>query len=418
MPSPSSRAASPASEAAGLPGFIADVLFESAIARRAIAFVRIDAAMNIAHAGGHLADYGLAGLRVGAPAGEQIDFIDGFLPLAESPFVVPSMEFPTGRVADVQLYDDAASVWILLVDVTDERDAARRMQQKAYDMTLLQEKEAQLNRELVAANAALRTAQAEIERSRAALAEAYGRLEAELAVAAAYVRSILPPPIAAPFRTDWRFVPCTSLGGDSFGYHWIDADHFAVYLLDVCGHGVGPSLLSVGALNALRGQALPGADMRNTVQVLAALNELYAMERHNDLYFTIWYGVYRPAERRLEFASAGHPPAVLVQAARPGRRSTALLRTEGPGIGMIPEFDWQRDAIDVPAGSALYVLSDGTFEVHRPDGSMMTLEDLVDYLADPARGAAADLDDLYGRLQRERGSAQLEDDFSIIRLEF
>ena len=46
-------------------------------------------------------------------------------------------------------------VWVLLLDVTAERDAARRVQQKAYEMTLLQEKEALLNRRLEAANAAL-----------------------------------------------------------------------------------------------------------------------------------------------------------------------------------------------------------------------------------------------------------------------
>jgi sigma-B regulation protein RsbU (phosphoserine phosphatase) len=41
------------------------------------------------------------------------------------------------------------------------------------------------------------------------------------------------------------------LGGDSFGYHWIDDDHFAVYLLDVSGHGWGAALLSVSVINVL-----------------------------------------------------------------------------------------------------------------------------------------------------------------------
>jgi hypothetical protein len=44
---------------------------------------------------------------------------------------------------------------------------------------------------------------------------------------------------------DWRFIPSASLGGDSFGYHWIDEDHFAAYLIDVSGHGWVAALLSV-----------------------------------------------------------------------------------------------------------------------------------------------------------------------------
>jgi hypothetical protein len=41
-----------------------------------------------------------------------------------------------------------------------------RNQEKAYDMTLIQEKEALLNRRLAAANAALRAAQDELEPAR------------------------------------------------------------------------------------------------------------------------------------------------------------------------------------------------------------------------------------------------------------
>jgi sigma-B regulation protein RsbU (phosphoserine phosphatase) len=81
-------------------------------------------------------------------------------------------------------------------------------------------------------------------------------LASELALAANYVISLLPKPITdGPVQTDWRYFPSTQLGGDCFGYHWIDADHFAMYLLDVCGHGVGAALLSVSALNVLRAQA-------------------------------------------------------------------------------------------------------------------------------------------------------------------
>src|SRR5260370_33272873 len=50
------------------------------------------------------------------------------------------------------------------MEVTPARNAAQRMQQKAYDMTLAREREAALNRRLEEANAALQAAQAELER--------------------------------------------------------------------------------------------------------------------------------------------------------------------------------------------------------------------------------------------------------------
>src|SRR6185369_7957197 len=63
------------------------------------------------------------------------------------------------------------------------------------------------------------------------LAESERLLAEEMAQAAKYVRSLLPPPLKKdPIHIDWRFVPSTQLGGDAFGYHWLDKDHFAFFL--------------------------------------------------------------------------------------------------------------------------------------------------------------------------------------------
>ena len=59
-------------------------------------------------------------------------------------------------------------------------------------------------------------------------------LRGELQKAANYVESLLSDPIEGIISTRWSFIPSASLGGDSFGYHWIDENRFAVYLLDVC----------------------------------------------------------------------------------------------------------------------------------------------------------------------------------------
>jgi len=122
--------------------------------------------------------------------------------------------------------------------------------------------------------------------------ETQKRLEEELQEAAKYVISILPAPMEKPFPISWAYDPSTELGGDSFGYHWIDDTHFGIYLLDVCGHGVGAALLSVAAINVLRSGSLKEVDFLDPAQVLAGLNDTFQMERHNNMYFTIWYGVY------------------------------------------------------------------------------------------------------------------------------
>ncbi|MBV8070310.1 MAG: GAF domain-containing protein [Acidobacteriaceae bacterium] len=124
-------------------------------ANRALAYLQVDAALILAGAGGDLDHFGLGALQVGKPVLEQAFFLEGLLPLSESPYVLPAVELARGRATDLCFWLEQDTVWVLLLDVTAEREAARRLQQKAYEMTLLEEKAALLNRQLQATNAEL-----------------------------------------------------------------------------------------------------------------------------------------------------------------------------------------------------------------------------------------------------------------------
>src|SRR4029077_15457359 len=55
------------------------------------------------------------------------------------------------------------------------------------------------------------------------LAESQRQLAREVSEAAKYVESLLPASLSqGPVRIEWKFVPSTQLGGDAFGYHWLD----------------------------------------------------------------------------------------------------------------------------------------------------------------------------------------------------
>ncbi|MBV8274092.1 MAG: AAA family ATPase, partial [Verrucomicrobia bacterium] len=117
------------------------------------------------------------------------------------------------------------------------------------------------------------------------------RLRAEFAAGLKYVRECIPAPMDGVVSVDWRYVPASTLGGDIIGYHWLDRDHLAFYLIDVTGHGLDSALLSVTLTNIIRTGALSGADMKEPDQVLAQLNEAFRGQEHGNKYFTIWYGV-------------------------------------------------------------------------------------------------------------------------------
>ncbi len=249
----------------------------------------------------------------------------------------------------------------------------------------------------------------------AALLASRQALAAELAQAADYVVSLIPEPIlTGDISTAWRFFPSAQLGGDSFGYHWIDEDNFAMYLLDVCGHGVGSALLSISAFNTIRSQTLPNTDFRFPGQVLPALNEAFLMEKHNNLYFTIWYGVFDRRSRKIRFASGGHPPAFLVSK----EGNLEKLITNNLIIGGLEGSVYKEMETTVQQGDHLYIFSDGVYEVDPPAGDMWTLEELGDYLLENRLEKGENIDALYRKMQDFHGHDILEDDFSMLAIHF
>jgi len=248
-----------------------------------------------------------------------------------------------------------------------------------------------------------------------ALLKSQKELASELAKAAEHVLSLLPPPITEPpIMTEWRFVPSAQLGGDSFGYHWIDDDHFAVYLLDVCDHGVGSALLSVSALNVLRSQTLPNTDFLAPEQVLSGLNDSFQMESHNNLYFTIWYGVVNIRTLELRYSTAGHPPALLIS----GPDRLTELMTKNLLIGGLPGSPYRSDSVKIDRPSTLYVFSDGVYEVQKQDGTLWSLDELKGFLIDPPTGLGSEIDALLLYLKDMNADETLADDFSMLKVRF
>jgi sigma-B regulation protein RsbU (phosphoserine phosphatase) len=240
------------------------------------------------------------------------------------------------------------------------------------------------------------------------------QLTAELAEAAQYVRGVLPPPLTAPGVTiDWRFAPSTSLGGDGFGYHWLDEDRLAFFLVDVCGHGVGAALLSVSVMNVLRSRTLPDTDFGDPARVLAALGDSFPMERQGGKFFTAWYGIYERGARRLRYASGGHPPALLLTGAPP---MTRPLGTGGLVVGALPDQRYTNDAVTLTEPARLYLFSDGVYEIARPDAPRWSYDELAAFLAAAPPGASP-LDRLREHVRTMSGTDTLDDDFSILELQ-
>ena len=258
----------------------------------------------------------------------------------------------------------------------------------------------------------------ELYRQKKALIESQRLLAEEINEAAIYIRSLLPPPLEGKVNTSWQHIPCSSLGGDAFGYHWIDEDHLGIYLVDVCGHGVGAAILCISAINAIRSQSLTDTDFKSPASVLKGLNDAFPMEEQNNKYFTIWYGVYNKKNHELIFSSAGHPHAILFSGNDINNKKLQTLTSGGLAIGMMPGIEFKETTVPLSNRNKLYVFSDGVYEITQKDGKEMNLTDYTNLMNDHfSHFELLQSDKVLEKITSLKEEAgPFEDDFSIIEL--
>jgi len=241
-------------------------------------------------------------------------------------------------------------------------------------------------------------------------------LDRDLEQAWRYIQSLLPAPLTeGPIRSDWVLVPCARLGGDAFGYRQLDARYFAIYLIDVSGHGTGPAMHAVSVINVLRQGALKDTDLRDPARVLASLNDMFRMETHGDLYLTVWYGVYDIEARTLTYASAGHHPSFVVGQTR---AEAVPLQTPSCAIGVMPQTAYATGVATVAPGSMLYVFSDGVFEVIDKAGVDWGLEDFVPLLLHPPVAGVPESRRILDLVRELAQVPEFQDDFTLVAFAF
>ncbi len=253
------------------------------------------------------------------------------------------------------------------------------------------------------------------------------RFRLELRRAAEYVEALLPNTddskkikenIQANIQINSQYQPSNTLGGDAFDYDWLDDEHLMFHLLDVAGHGVKSALLSVSILNILRKRTLQGADFYKPETVLTALNDVFQASDNGEDYFTFWYGVYNITSRKLKFASAGHPPAVLT-VPEGSHYKTCYLDSDGIAIGLLPDFPFDEQECEIPVGSSLYLFSDGVYEISIGDNhEIWGLDAWADVLQKHKGTQSSTLMPLLDEACRVNGGANLEDDFSVLEVCF
>jgi len=245
------------------------------------------------------------------------------------------------------------------------------------------------------------------------LTDTQKELQTELSEAAIFVFSILPEPIVSDLIVEWRFIPSRELGGDAFGYHYIDNENLAIYLIDVAGHGVGAALLSVSVVNIMRTQSLIDTDFHNPSEVMFSLNQVFQMDNHGDKYFTLWYGVLNKKTLELKYSCAGHPPAILIRKTLNNLKEIQKIGIPNNFIGFSLNIKYDSKSFQMQKGDSLYIYSDGLSELLDNNNKMITEEEFLQSINEFNNKS---IDELLINLRDKQIDHTFTDDCSIIKI--
>jgi sigma-B regulation protein RsbU (phosphoserine phosphatase) len=284
------------------------------------------------------------------------------------------------------------------------------------------------NNELIQSNEELSLARDELAHWNQELEALNLRMSRDLDAAAKIQQSLLPTasPDLDQATFAWKYLPCDELAGDFLNLFALDDRHIAMFVVDVSGHGVASSLLSVTigrvltpqvSSSSLLVQRVEGSSDIHVVppaQVAFELNNRFPMEEQGGLYFTMVYGVLDLKTLEFRYVSAGHP--AVVHQSREG--DPQLIEAADMAIGWMDDTEFEEHLLKLSAGDRIYLYSDGVPEAMDHDFRQFGDQRMIDVIST----AKSDLLDkgvvsLLSAVEQWCGKNGPQDDVSILAMQ-
>lgn len=209
---------------------------------------------------------------------------------------------------------------------------------------------------------AQRSAELALVESEQAIVTQHDVLRAERSLAARLQHALLPLPVRpvrpAGLHVEVAYLPAQS--GIHVGGDWFSAielpDGDALFVVgDVAGHGIDAVATMAQLRFTAKGMVITGSSLTGA---LARLNTLLLHSRDTHGTATMVLARYNPAERRLVWAQAGHPPPLLLREAE----VRYLDRPVGMLLGASPSPHFEESECRLGPGDRLLLYTDGLVE--------------------------------------------------------
>lgn len=307
---------------------------------------------------------------------------------------------------------------ILITGSADEKIRSDALEAGADDFLSKGRDTAALQARLRAASRLIHHAHELAEQHRI-LKEANDRIQTDLKTAANAQRQLLPELHEDIFGTHIAsaFVPSAVVSGDMFGCFPLDGKRVGFYAVDVSGHGIHASLLSVAIGHLITREyftnmVMADGNSPNPAALVFDLNKRFSFSENDD-YFTMFCGVLDNDTGRLDYCQAAYPSPFYIA-------SNEIAQAVGDGgfpVGMFPDVEYENNTMSFEQGGTLVICSDAAQEADNPQQSPFGAERLRQTIHQNRNADTHELPErIVEALHDWRGGAALEDDLTVLVL--
>jgi len=229
------------------------------------------------------------------------------------------------------------------------------------------------------------------------------RYQQELAIASSMQKGLMEVHIPeVPFaRVSGRNLQCKEIGGDFYDAVSTE-NHFAVFLVDVCGKGVSAALLA----STLQGMVYSHLVAHMPLaEIVAAVNRFFTQKHLGEKYATMVIArINRDGE--LEYVNCGHVPPLLVSKQKVLRPQAGNLP-----VGLLAEAAYESERLQLQRGDRLLLVTDGVTEAENARGDFYENERL-----EAVAAQSSSLDEIFTSLANFCGGTPLNDDCTVVEL--
>lgn len=208
-------------------------------------------------------------------------------------------------------------------------------------------------------------------------------------------------------------IPAHHIGGDFYDVFRLSDTQMGVVVGDVSGKGIPGALLMIQCMNDVRRAVQVG---RTPADILSYVNDRVATHSTRGMFVTLMYAVVDTERGVVEYANAGHLPALHVH----GDTGAAefIGRAEEAPLGPLPGVRYDSRSLPFAAGDSLLLFTDGVVEAKNPAGEEFGFERLRG-LYDSA-GPASDslLGPVLTSVQAFADSQPQHDDLTLLGVRF